>query len=283
MSGGGEGLVGLGLVGAFSVEHQLKQASLFSFSNLIANTPHPNPTCPAAEPVRVSVDPGGVVAVASHSDGSIRLTHIGTGHVLWKAWGHGEIVTAAEVASDMEHLVSVSGDGCMYVWRLPEDLAMEIKAAASRVAAARAPLMGEAAPAEEEQPAAAAVEAAEPAATPRQSGCVASAGGQSETANSMGRTIQRVQAGRPLVPKDKLPAWAAAQMSPSPSPTKKPKQAAPAAAEGAPAAPAAPLQQEAGAVAGAPQPGEPEVAQRAAGGKWGRSKVRFGDGARHLT
>lgn len=103
------------------------------------NRPPCNPLPPAAEPIRVSLDPGGVVAMACHADGSLHLHHLPTGKVLWKAWGHGDVVTAAMVASDLERLVSVSGDGCVFVWRLPEALATEVKAAAARVAAAQRP------------------------------------------------------------------------------------------------------------------------------------------------
>jgi WD40 repeat protein len=247
--------------------------------------------------VRVSIDPGGVVAVASHADGSLRLTHLESGRVLWKAWGHGEMAAAAQISPDLERLISVSGDGCMFMWRLPEGLSDEIKAAAARVAAVRAPIAGDGAaappsrrpsavdegeeaaegghgggareewessaagerarararaeeeaarrrtllgadagpsPAEAASSAAAAGKEAAPAEadarTPPAHGSpqseLASAGpaaaAAAATHGSGGQTLKRVKAGRPLVPKARLPRWAASKVSPSPSPTKQP-------------------------------------------------------------
>ncbi|KAI8476446.1 MAG: hypothetical protein J3K34DRAFT_510027 [Monoraphidium minutum] len=183
----------------------------------------------AAEPVRVSIDPGGVVAVSSHADGSVRVHHLATGRLILKASGLGDMAAAAGVASDLERLVSVSGDGCVFVWRLPAALSAEIKAAAARVAAARA--RGAAPP----SPAPAAAAAAQPpaaggpppafapapaplAASPERRLPALRVSPDRETQGSVGvsQTILRVQAGRPLVPCDRLPAWAAREVSPSP-------------------------------------------------------------------
>jgi WD40 repeat protein len=36
--------------------------------------------------------------------------------------GHAEIVTGLLFSADCRHLISVSGDGCIFVWRLPSDM-----------------------------------------------------------------------------------------------------------------------------------------------------------------
>ena len=94
------------------------------------------------EPVKVSIDPGGITAITCHADGCVRLYHLATGQLLWRAWGHAEIVTAACVAPDLRHLVSVGGDGCMVVWRLPYALAQSMQQAATKIAAAAAAAAG---------------------------------------------------------------------------------------------------------------------------------------------
>jgi len=212
----------------------------------------------------------------------------------------------------MERLVSVSGDGCVFVWRLPEDLAMEIKAAAAQVAAARAPGLRrrltaadavaagevvppvEAAVEAEPSPAVAEGDAVALAATPPEHssrrwdespaatnrGAAASpaaspARGRSSSGgrlDSIGQTIRRVLAGRPLVPKDKLPAWAASQVSPSPSPTKKQRAAAAAtalASEGGASATEEPPVERPGA--GPARGLGLGASYKAAAGKWART------------
>jgi WD40 repeat protein len=273
--------------------------------------------------VRVSIDPGGVVAAASHADGSVRLTHVETGRVLWKAWGHGEMAAAAHVSPDLARLISVSGDGCMFIWRLPEALSEEIKAAAARVAAVRAPgAAAIATPASEARPrpaprltgARATCEAAGPAdlsaarrtllgldagdAEPGAGSSAAaertpeavrfsSAGSQTDPdltgvsastpgsappsagPGSVGQTIKRVKAGRPLVPKALLPRWAASKVSPSPSPTKQPAARAFEEADAGAGA-------GAGASAGAEVAAASEAggAAPAVGGKWAKTARR---------
>ncbi len=89
--------------------------------------------------MRVVIDPGGLFAICSHADGSVRLHNLASGQLLWRAWGHREMVTAAAVAPDLAHLLSVSGDGCLFVWRLPQQLVGQLREAAGRVAAVRGP------------------------------------------------------------------------------------------------------------------------------------------------
>ena len=36
--------------------------------------------------------------------------------------GHSELVTGLGFSNDCRHLISVSGDSCIFVWRLPADM-----------------------------------------------------------------------------------------------------------------------------------------------------------------
>lgn len=37
-------------------------------------------------------------------------------------YGHSELVTGLRFTNDSRHLVSASGDGCIFVWRMPSDM-----------------------------------------------------------------------------------------------------------------------------------------------------------------
>ena len=78
-------------------------------------------------PLRVSIDPGGITAMTTHADGCVRLYHLATGQLMWKAGGHGAAAEAACVTPDCRHLVTVAGDGCMMVWKLPQALATQMQ------------------------------------------------------------------------------------------------------------------------------------------------------------
>lgn len=36
--------------------------------------------------------------------------------------GHSELVTGLRFTNDSKHLISASGDGCIFVWRMPADM-----------------------------------------------------------------------------------------------------------------------------------------------------------------
>eukprot|EP00898_Chlorokybus_atmophyticus_P000358 jgi/Chlat1/1322/Chrsp118S01722 len=55
------------------------------------------------EPIKVCFDPTGTFMACSHSDKTLRLYNFGTGELAAKAVGHSE----------------VSGDSCIFIWRLP--------------------------------------------------------------------------------------------------------------------------------------------------------------------
>eukprot|EP00899_Mesostigma_viride_P022296 jgi/Mesvir1/3250/Mv16390-RA.2 len=83
------------------------------------------------EPIQVRLDPSGSFMACSHSDKSLRLHDFYTGELLSRVAGHGEVVTGIAFSQDCRHLYSVSGDGCMFVWRLPD---ARVKAMHARLA-----------------------------------------------------------------------------------------------------------------------------------------------------
>ncbi len=49
--------------------------------------------------------------------------------------GHSELVTGLGFTPDCKHLISVSGDGCIFVWRLPVDMVHTMQARLAATAA----------------------------------------------------------------------------------------------------------------------------------------------------
>lgn len=43
-------------------------------------------------------------------------------------YGHSELVTGLRFSNDGKHLISVSGDGCVFFWKLPHDMTVTMQA-----------------------------------------------------------------------------------------------------------------------------------------------------------
>ncbi|XP_024627066.1 WD repeat-containing protein 62 isoform X3 [Medicago truncatula] len=78
------------------------------------------------EPIKVIMDPSCTYVVCSFSNKSICIYDFMTGEMVAKATGHAEIVTGVIFLPDCKHLVSVDGDGCVFVWKLPTPLSSKI-------------------------------------------------------------------------------------------------------------------------------------------------------------
>ncbi|KAK1562808.1 hypothetical protein Q3G72_017406 [Acer saccharum] len=75
------------------------------------------------DPIKVTMDPSGTYLVCSYSNKSICLYDFISGQMITQAMGHGEVVTGVIFLPDCKHIVSVGGDGCIFVWKLPARLA----------------------------------------------------------------------------------------------------------------------------------------------------------------
>ncbi|XP_008486632.2 mitogen-activated protein kinase-binding protein 1-like, partial [Diaphorina citri] len=49
--------------------------------------------------------------------------------------GHSELVTGLRFSSDCRHLISASGDGCIFVWKVPHDMVVTMHARLAQQAA----------------------------------------------------------------------------------------------------------------------------------------------------
>ncbi|RIB24622.1 WD40-repeat-containing domain protein, partial [Gigaspora rosea] len=72
--------------------------------------------------LRISLDPGGVHAVTGGSDKSIRLFDFTNGSILGKVLGHSELITGVMFTPDCERVISTSADGCIFVWKISDEL-----------------------------------------------------------------------------------------------------------------------------------------------------------------
>ncbi|XP_036348421.2 WD repeat-containing protein 62 [Ochotona princeps] len=72
--------------------------------------------------LKVHVDPSGTFLATSCSDKSISLIDFYSGECVAKMFGHSEIVTGMKFTYDCRHLITVSGDSCVFIWHLGPEI-----------------------------------------------------------------------------------------------------------------------------------------------------------------
>ncbi|KAK3598656.1 hypothetical protein CHS0354_020413 [Potamilus streckersoni] len=77
--------------------------------------------------IRVQLDPSGSYAVTSCTDKNLCFLDFYTGELLATIYGHSEVATAVKFMNDFKRLITVSGDGCIFVWRLPVEMTKQIQ------------------------------------------------------------------------------------------------------------------------------------------------------------
>ncbi|XP_028295343.1 mitogen-activated protein kinase-binding protein 1-like isoform X2 [Gouania willdenowi] len=77
--------------------------------------------------LRVQIDPSGQYVAASCSDKNISIFDFYTGECVAAMFGHSEIVTGMKFTNDCKHLITVSGDSCIFVWRLAPELTISMR------------------------------------------------------------------------------------------------------------------------------------------------------------
>ncbi|XP_059187042.1 WD repeat-containing protein 62 [Centropristis striata] len=68
--------------------------------------------------LKVQMDPSGSFFATSCSDKNITIFDYESGECVATLFGHSEIVTCMRFSQDCSHLITVSGDSCVFVWRL---------------------------------------------------------------------------------------------------------------------------------------------------------------------
>ncbi|XP_055992552.1 WD repeat-containing protein 62 isoform X2 [Sorex fumeus] len=72
--------------------------------------------------LKVHVDPSGTFLATSCSDKSISVIDFYSGECVAKMFGHSEIVTGMKFTYDCHHLITVSGDSCVFIWHLGPEM-----------------------------------------------------------------------------------------------------------------------------------------------------------------
>ncbi|XP_060995084.1 WD repeat-containing protein 62 isoform X5 [Dama dama] len=77
--------------------------------------------------LKVHVDPSGTFLATSCSDKSISVIDFYSGECVAKMFGHSEIVTGMKFTYDCRHLITVSGDSCVFIWHLGPEITNSMK------------------------------------------------------------------------------------------------------------------------------------------------------------
>ncbi|KAM6188872.1 WD repeat-containing protein 62 [Sarcoramphus papa] len=77
--------------------------------------------------LKVQLDPSGTFLATSCSDKSIALIDFHSGECVAKMFGHSEIVTGMRFTYDCKHLITVSGDSCVFIWHLGLEITSSMK------------------------------------------------------------------------------------------------------------------------------------------------------------
>jgi len=78
--------------------------------------------------IKVVLDRSGIYLATSCTDKTLAIYDYHTGECMASMGGHSELVTGLAFTNDCRHLISVSGDGCIFVWRLPGDMVSTMQA-----------------------------------------------------------------------------------------------------------------------------------------------------------
>jgi hypothetical protein len=96
---------------------QLSIWNLASGRNIRAYNPAPDGT-PGSELYKCDIDPSGTFVAVCGFDKAIRLLDFFSGEVVASVTGHGELITGLRFSPDGRRLISVAGDGGVFVWAL---------------------------------------------------------------------------------------------------------------------------------------------------------------------
>ncbi|XP_078419200.1 mitogen-activated protein kinase-binding protein 1 isoform X2 [Cetorhinus maximus] len=77
--------------------------------------------------IKVQIDPSGLFIATSCSDKNLSIFDFYTGECVATMFGHAEVVTGMKFTNDCKHLISVSGDSCIFIWRLSSELTINMR------------------------------------------------------------------------------------------------------------------------------------------------------------
>jgi WD40 repeat protein len=84
-------------------------------------------TLSEADILKIELDQSGLLLATASQDRIVRLYNFATGELLATAAGHSELITGVRFSQTGSHLISVSGDGCIFVWAVASELVAAMK------------------------------------------------------------------------------------------------------------------------------------------------------------
>ncbi|XP_057331618.1 uncharacterized protein LOC130671623 isoform X3 [Microplitis mediator] len=78
--------------------------------------------------IKVVLDASGIYVATSCTDKTLCVYDYYSGECMATMLGHSELVTGLRFSPDCRHLVSASGDGCIFVWSIPHDMVVTMQA-----------------------------------------------------------------------------------------------------------------------------------------------------------
>ncbi|XP_053330656.1 mitogen-activated protein kinase-binding protein 1 isoform X2 [Spea bombifrons] len=77
--------------------------------------------------IKVQSDPSGLFIATSSSDKNLSIFDFYSGECVATMYGHSEIVTGMKFTNDCKYLISVSGDSCVFIWRLSSEMTIRMR------------------------------------------------------------------------------------------------------------------------------------------------------------
>lgn len=81
------------------------------------------------------LDSSGIYSATSCTDKTLCVYDYYSGECMATMFGHSELVTGLRFTNDSRRLVSASGDGCIFVWKVPHDMVVTMHARLAQQAA----------------------------------------------------------------------------------------------------------------------------------------------------
>ncbi|XP_021926195.1 mitogen-activated protein kinase-binding protein 1 isoform X3 [Zootermopsis nevadensis] len=85
--------------------------------------------------IKVVLDGSGIYSATSCTDKTLCVYDYYSGECMATMFGHSELVTGLRFTNDCRRLVSASGDGCIFVWKVPHDMVVTMHARLAQQAA----------------------------------------------------------------------------------------------------------------------------------------------------
>ncbi|GAB0099744.1 mitogen-activated protein kinase-binding protein 1-like [Sergentomyia squamirostris] len=84
--------------------------------------------------IKLTLDSSGIYIATSCTDKTLSVYDYYSNECMARMYGHSELVTGLKFTNDCRHLISASGDGCVFVWQVPHDMVVTMQARLSQQA-----------------------------------------------------------------------------------------------------------------------------------------------------